>query len=302
MIAVRIAHAEPWPGRLRDGGFAISDFLVVLADDAGGRALPLWLTGADGKSLWRLLGQLAADMGMAGVAEELAARMLRSAGAAVTGVVIDELVTEATTPPPRRGPELSSAPPLSAARIEFSGPGGAGNVMARLGYGLALAAAAGAPVRVAGAVMDRLAVLVQDGDLLGPFLDQVPAPAPLRAGPRMRFEPRNLSFGDGLDRWEFGGSFRREAGQSHRQEYSCTAGSGCAVLSSAVAEPHGSAGLHQAIAADDYRDATVTFRGDWARYEVTAQVPADGGIIRFGIFLAGRGRVGLRNAELVRGG
>jgi hypothetical protein len=193
--------------------------------------------------------------------------------------------------------------------------------------------------------MDRLAVPVQDGDLLGPFLDQVPSPAPRRAGPRMRFEPRNLSFGDGLDRWEFGGSFRREVGQSHRQDYSCTAGSGCADLSSAVAEPHGFAGLQQTIAADDYRGAAVTFRGelrledvadkaglhlavgpppgpvehpppspperttvtvsgshDWATCEVTAQVPGDGGIIRFGVFLAGRGRVGLRNAELTRGG
>jgi hypothetical protein len=57
MITVRIAHAEPWPGRLGTGGqsadlrmlsgrrgeFAVRSSLVVLADDAGGRALPVWL-------------------------------------------------------------------------------------------------------------------------------------------------------------------------------------------------------------------------------------------------------------------
>jgi hypothetical protein len=76
MTAVRIARAEPWPGRLPEGGFAISEFLVVLADDADGRALPIWLTGPDGDSLWQLLGQPPGDPGMAGVAEELTGRML----------------------------------------------------------------------------------------------------------------------------------------------------------------------------------------------------------------------------------
>ena len=36
----------------------------------------------------------------------------------------------------------------------------------------------------------------------------------------------------------------------------------------------------------------------WTRQEVTAEVPARGGMIQFGIFLYGRGRVDLRNAEL----
>ena len=39
MTTVRIAHTEPWPGQRMGGrGFRISSFLVVLADDAGGRA------------------------------------------------------------------------------------------------------------------------------------------------------------------------------------------------------------------------------------------------------------------------
>ena len=43
MTIVRIAHVEPRPGRLADGGFRPVGRLVVLADDAGRRAVPIWL-------------------------------------------------------------------------------------------------------------------------------------------------------------------------------------------------------------------------------------------------------------------
>ena len=54
MTTVRIAHTEPWPGE-RMGGhrFWVSSFLVVLADDSGGRALPVWLDGPEGDGLFR---------------------------------------------------------------------------------------------------------------------------------------------------------------------------------------------------------------------------------------------------------
>ena len=48
MTAVRIAHAGPWPER-RPPGF------VVLADDAGHRALPVRLPGHG--VFWRLLAR-----------------------------------------------------------------------------------------------------------------------------------------------------------------------------------------------------------------------------------------------------
>lgn len=49
MTTVRIALSEPWPGqRMRGRGFQISSFLVVLADDSSGRALPVWLSGPEG--------------------------------------------------------------------------------------------------------------------------------------------------------------------------------------------------------------------------------------------------------------
>ena len=45
MTTVRIAHAEPRPGRLANGEFHTNGHLVVLADDAGRRAVPIWLRG-----------------------------------------------------------------------------------------------------------------------------------------------------------------------------------------------------------------------------------------------------------------
>jgi hypothetical protein len=192
-------------------------------------------------------------------------------------------------------------------------------------------------------------------DLLGPVRPPEQPPAPGRW--RLRFEPRNLAFTDGLDRWVFGGSFRRAAqggGHGHRDapgshwhDYSCSAQNGSAALASAVPRPHGSAFFRQAIFADDYRGTTVVFGGEirtedvaehagitllvagdpplrpghdgdvdgeangchvqtitgshgWTRHKVTAAVPDDAQIIRFGITLTGPGRVELRNVELTR--
>jgi hypothetical protein len=46
MTAVRIAHADPWPGHTPDGRMDIRHVLVILADDAGHRALPVRLRRA----------------------------------------------------------------------------------------------------------------------------------------------------------------------------------------------------------------------------------------------------------------
>ena len=60
MTTVRIAYVEPRPGRQPDGGFRIHSFLVVLADDPGGRALPIWLIGPQGHGLWQIFAPGAA--------------------------------------------------------------------------------------------------------------------------------------------------------------------------------------------------------------------------------------------------
>jgi hypothetical protein len=199
-----------------------------------------------------------------------------------------------------------------------------------------MAAAVDAPVRLADEVLSQVAVSVPDGDLLGPLLPHVPAAAQLpassgRAVLRPRFEPRNLDFAGGLSRWDLDQGSRRETG---RADYSAVTDGESAVLSSAVRQPQGAASLVQAIFADDYRGATVAFRGEiraepaagqaglrleilrhwrpcedydaaaaggqhhWSGYEITARIPEDALIIRFGVMLAGSGSVRLRNPEL----
>jgi hypothetical protein len=148
---------------------------------------------------------------------------------------------------------------------------------------------------------------------------------------RPRYEPRNLDFADGLERWDL------EARSDPEPDYAAAAEGPSAVLSCEVPRPAGPAALLQAIFADDYRGATVTFSGEirtdpltepaglrleiirlrwpprrtredhaltisghrrWTRYEVTARIPADADQIRFGIALTGTGLIALRNPEL----
>ena len=259
MTAVRIAYAVPRPSRQ-----STSHVLVVLADDTGRRALPLWLKVHDGGSLWRIIDSPDADPDelspeVRTVPETTTAQLLEAVGATVTGVDIDEL-----------GPEVT------AARIGISGAAGTQQVPARLAEGLALAAASGAPLRVADALLGRLAVPVAGDDLLGQFLERESAPAgPAGAGRavggprrRLRYQPRNLAFAAGLEGWSLDGSFLQEASGSRWRDYSCATQDGSAVLWSAVPDPYGRAVLVQDIFADDYRCHPVTFRGELRAYDV----------------------------------
>jgi hypothetical protein len=341
VTTIRIAHAEPRPGRLANGGFHTRGHLVVLADDAGHRAVPIWMQGAD--DLASLLNRPAGQVITDNVPQELTTRLLGAARARVTGVDID--VTEAGAT------ELS--PEVTVVRIGLAGPAGTRQVTADLGLGLALAAATGVPVRLADAVLDRLAVQVQGDDLLTPFLGRVPPaawPAPGPALPRWplvtphgrpRYEPRNLDFAGGLDRWDLdswpGPGPDRPGTADGKPDYAAAAEGPSAVLFSAVPRPAGAAALVQVIYADDYRGTAVTFSGeisgdllagqaglrleilrnwwrgagtredhgltvdgrrDWAGHEITARIPADADLIRFGIALNGPGRIALRNLDL----
>jgi hypothetical protein len=334
VTAVRIVLADPRSGRVPVGSAVNGQQLIALADtvlteDGGQRAVPLWLGVVDAKLLLALLKRPAGDAVMADILEEMAARLLRAAGVAVTAVDIE--------PASEDVPELRSD--TAVARAGLATAAGARHVMVSAGYGLKLAVAAGAPVRVADAVMDRLAVPVQGEDVLAPFLRPAAGRPQARPGQARRFEPRNMAFTDGLDRWELAGSFLA-AGRPHWQDYSCAAAGRSAVLASAVPEPSGSAVLFQEIFAEDYRGHAVTFRGqlrtvrvarqaglhlaagravdppgvllgdrggsslagpgssDWTWHEVTVPVPQEVGVIRFGISLTGRGRVELREPEL----
>jgi hypothetical protein len=87
MTTVRIAHVEPWPGKRIGGrGFGISSFLVVLADDSAGRALPVWLNGPEGHGLWR--GR--EDHPHPEPAEAITAGLLRAAGVSMTSRLADD--------------------------------------------------------------------------------------------------------------------------------------------------------------------------------------------------------------------
>jgi hypothetical protein len=289
--------------------------------------VPLWLV-AGHKGLLGRLGRPAADAEVASGLLETAVRLLGTAGTEVSGVDIEPVSDDV--------PELRSD--TVTARIGLATTAGSRPVTVGAEYGLALAAVAGAPVRVADAVMDRLAVPVPGEDMLAPFLP--PADARPTGRPARRFEPRNMAFTDGLDYWELAGSFSDD-GQPAGQDYSCTAADQSAVLAAAVPEPAGSAVVVQAIFADDYLGAAVTFRGqlrttglagqaglhlavsgpwpgsmatrplldhgsspaapgssDWTWHEVTVPVRGEATAIRFGIFLTGRGRIELRGAEL----
>ena len=261
---------------------------------------------------------------------ETAVRLLRTAGTEVSAVDIE--------------PASDDVPELRwdtvTARVGLATATGARPFTVSAEYGLALAAVAGAPVRVADKVMDRLAVPVPGQDILAPFLPPADARPPRSPLLERRFEPHNMAFTDGLDYWELAGSFTDD-GQRAGPDYSCTAADQSAVLAATVPEPAGSAVLVQAVYADDYRGAAVTFRGqvrtaglagqaglhlavsgpqsesvatrpllghgsspadpgssDWTWHEVTVPVPGEATAIRFGISLAGQGRIELRNPEL----
>jgi hypothetical protein len=340
VTTVRIVPARYIRPRRAPDGSDVPDWwphqrLIVLADtvptkDGGHRAVPLWVV-AGHKGLLGRLGRPAADAEVASGLLETAVRLLRTAGTTVSAVDIEPTSDDV--------PELRSD--TVTARVGLATATGTQAVTVGAEYGLALAAVAGAPVRVADEVMDRLAVPVPGEDILAAFLP--PAEAGTARGPirSRRFEPRNMAFTDGLDYWELAGSFSAD-GQQAGPDYSCTAADQSAVLAATVPEPAGSAVLVQAIAAADYRGRTVTFRGqlrttgiagqaglhlavrrppspdgpvgaprldhgssltapgssDWTWHEVTMPVPGDAAVIRFGISLAGRGRIELRDAEL----
>lgn len=75
MTIVRIVLADPRSGRVPERSAVNGQQLIVLADDAGHRAVPLWLRVIDAKLLWGLLERPAGDVVMAGVLEETAARL-----------------------------------------------------------------------------------------------------------------------------------------------------------------------------------------------------------------------------------
>lgn len=117
MGAAGLTLVEPTPVRpvlgMAGGGFRVFSLLVVLADDAGSRALPVWLNGPEGHGLF-----CGDDHPHPEPAEAISAELLRYAGVAVTGVDINELAAALTT-----GPRHGRDGPRPSARIEFTAAG-----------------------------------------------------------------------------------------------------------------------------------------------------------------------------------
>ena len=255
MTTVRIACVQPHRGPRADGGVAIGHILVVLADEPGHRAMGLWLRTRQGLALWRVLDQTAEDTGLyrsshalpgGGLTvrefspEGLAVRLLGAVGGTVTGVDIDEL-----------------GPGVLAAQVGVTSPTGSQQVTADPGSALALAAALEVPVRVADAMMDRLAIPVTGDDLVGPFTRRTPG---RRDGAFS--EPQNLAFADGLNGWIIRGSSRNEVTGAHWDDYTVTAVDGTAILAAAVPHPYGDVSLSQEFIADDYHGTTLILRAE----------------------------------------
>jgi hypothetical protein len=167
------------PARDPDGSdnpdWRLHQQLIVLADDAGHRAAPLWLRIH--KDLRARLARPSGDAEVASGLLETAVRLLRTAGTAVGGVDIE--------------PASDDVPELRwdtvTARVGLAAAAGSRPFTVGAEYGLALAAVAGAPVRVPSTVMDRLAVPVPGEDMLAPFVPPAEARPPGR--PARRFEP-----------------------------------------------------------------------------------------------------------------
>src|SRR6202021_2127352 len=142
----------PGPGRTPDGRVDIDHVLVILADDAGHRALPVRLPRHDGR-FWVLLAR-PEDRGeelLDDQREEATGRLLQAAGVTLAGVTVTDL-----------------GPGVTATRIDIAGPGETRPVTASLADGLTLSVIAGAPLVVDDPVMDRLAPAAPGPPPVGP--------------------------------------------------------------------------------------------------------------------------------------
>ena len=113
--------------------------LVILADDAGHRALPVRLPD---REFWLLLSRPddRDEDPLGSHTEAMTGRLLRGAGVTLAGVTVTDL-----------------GPGVTVTRIGIAGPGGTRPVTASLADGLTLAVITGAPLAVDDPVMDRLA-------------------------------------------------------------------------------------------------------------------------------------------------
>jgi hypothetical protein len=307
--------------------------LVVLADtvptkDGGHRAVPLWLQVYGNKELLGRLGRPAADAEVTSGLLETAVRLLRTAGTAVSAVDIEPTSDDV--------PELRWD--TVTARVALATATGTRPFPVSAKYGLALAAVAGAPVQVPDEIMDRLAVPVPGEDMLAPFLPPADARPPDRPARRFEprnmafadgLDHWELAGSIADDGQPPGPDYScTAADQSAVLAATVPEPVGSAALVQIIyADDYrggtvtfrgqlrttgitGQAGLHLAVSErrgeqrpvalllDDGRSLAAPGSSDWTWHEVTVPVSGEAIAIRFGISLAGHGRIELRAAEL----
>ena len=156
-------------------------------------------------------------------------------------------------------------PGVLAARVGVAGPNGETQSYRAAGQRAALAAALGAPIRVADSLMDRLALPVVGEDLVGPFERRVQArpdgAALWAAEPGLCGRPGRVD------------CRRQLTSRGHRVALGRLRGgrgNGVATLAAAVPEPYGDVFLGQDFLADDHRGAMVTLRAEVRAQDVTS--------------------------------
>jgi hypothetical protein len=97
----------------------------------------------------------------------------------------------------------------------------------------------------------------------------------------------------------------RGAAVTFRGQFRVPEGTGLAGMFLRVIKPsnlHGPFTAQAALADPANHIVTLEGPGDWATREVTAPIPDDANTVAFGVFLAGPGRIELRNPELTPAG
>jgi hypothetical protein len=101
------------------------------------------------------------------------------------------------------------------------------------------------------------------------------------------------------------GARGRGAAVTFRGQFRVPEATGLAGLFLRVTKPsnlHGPFTAQAALADPANHIVTLGGPGDWTTHGVTAPIPDDANTVVFGVFLAGPGRIELRNPELTRAG
>ena len=328
MTAVRIAHAGPWPGRTPDGRTAIEHVLVILADtvpdkDGGHRALAVRLPRHDAR-FWVLLARQE-DRGeerLDDQREETTGQLLQAAGVTLTGVTVTDLGPGVTATrigiagPGGSGPVTASlADGLTLAVIAGAPLAVDDPVMDRLARPVTgpdlvsqFSSQETSPRDLRRRFEPRNMAFTDGLDhwqLGGSFLRQGTGfdySATTEDGRAILAATGPEPAGFAILIQEIDADDYRGRAVTFRGELRTAKGDGRAGLVLRVTRL-GRSMPPQAASPDPGEDpaghiASATGTGAWTEYEVTAQVPPDAGLIKFGVFLDGGGQLEFRHPSL----